>query len=32
MKWFSNLPIARKLSVAFTLTTAMTIAVGVLAL
>ncbi len=32
MKWFSNLPIARKLAVAFTLTTAMTIAVGVLAL
>ena len=32
MKWFSNLPIARKLAVAFTLTTAMTVAVGALAL
>ena len=32
MKWFTDLPIARKLAVAFTITTAMSIALGALAL
>ena len=32
MKWFHNLPIARKLALAFTATTAMAVALGLFAL